>query len=83
MDEQNLLEKLLYGDTQGKRTFSQYRKEKELLDEKTKGLKKTGTGTTKNRNDLIKRMENSYQKRQRTKKVQKLKDNSDHWKGLE
>jgi len=83
MDEQNLLEKLLYGDTQGKRTFSQYRKEKELLGEKTKGLKKTGTGTSKTRNDLIKRMENSYQKRQRTKKVQKLKDNSDHWKGLE
>jgi len=83
MDEQNLLEKLLYGDTQGKRTFSQYRKEKELLDEKTKGPKKTGTGTIKTRNDLIKRMENSYQKRQRTKKVQKLKDNSDHWKGLE
>ena len=83
MDEQNLLEKLLYGDTQGKRTFSQYRKEKELLDEKTKGPKKTGTGTSNTRNDLIKRMENSYQKRQRTKKVQKLKDNSDHWKGLE
>jgi hypothetical protein len=32
--------------------------------------------------DLIKRMSSAYQKRKREKKIDKLKSNSDHWKGL-
>ena len=32
--------------------------------------------------DLIKRMSSAYQKRKREKKRDKLKSNSDHWKGL-
>ena len=36
MKEKNSLEELLYGDTQGKRTFSNFRKEGEGLTERTK-----------------------------------------------
>jgi hypothetical protein len=32
--------------------------------------------------NLIKRMSSAYQKRTREKKIDKLKSNSDHWKGL-
>jgi hypothetical protein len=32
--------------------------------------------------NLIKRMSSAYQKRKREKKIDKLKSNSDHWKGL-
>ena len=42
----------------------------------------TFDGTTKEDDDLL-LMENSYRRRQRDKKIKKLSDNSDHWKGLE
>ena len=37
----------------------------------------------KGKSDLIDRMLSSYRKRKRAKKLQKLLDRSDHWKGLE
>ena len=70
MKEKTSIEELLYGDTQGKRTFSQYRKEKEILDEKTKGSEKTKTGDNTTKDNLTERMETLYQKRQRSKTVQ-------------
>ena len=33
--------------------------------------------------DVIKRMLGAYKKRKREKKIDKLKSNQDHWKGLE
>jgi hypothetical protein len=32
--------------------------------------------------NLIKRMSSAYQKRKREEKIDKLKSNSDHWRGL-
>lgn len=32
--------------------------------------------------DVIKRMKDAYQKRKRQKKIDKLKSNDNHWKGL-
>lgn len=32
--------------------------------------------------DVIKRMKDAYQKRKRQKKINKLKSNDNHWKGL-
>ena len=55
--QQNTLERLLYGDTQGRKTFSTFRREGGGLTEKTKG--------------------------KRDKKVEKLSNNKNHWKGLE
>ena len=55
--QQNTLERLLYGDTQGRKTFSTFRKEGGELTEKTKG--------------------------KRDKKIEKLSNNKNHWKGLE
>lgn len=83
MYEQNPLEMILYGDTQGKRTFNQFRKESGLSEEKTSFIDEDKRTRNTKGNDTVKRMENSYQKRQRTKKVQKLNDNPDHWKKLE
>ena len=83
MEQQNPLERLLYGDTKGKRTFSRFRKESGILDEKTNRTKKDRTQGSSNGKDLITRMGKSYQKRQRDKKIQKLSDNPSHWKGLE
>lgn len=83
MNEQNYLEKILYGDTHGKRTFNQFRKESGLSEEKTSLIDEDKRTRNSKGNDTVRRMENSYQKRQRTKKVQKLNDNPDHWKGLE
>ena len=39
--------------------------------------------SSKKRTGTLERMENSYRRRQRDKKIKKLSDNSDHWKGLE
>jgi len=83
MYEQNPLEMILYGDTQGKRTFNQFRKESGLSEEKTSFIDEDKRTRNSKGNDTVRRMENSHQKRQRTKKVQKLNDNPDHWKGLE
>jgi len=33
--------------------------------------------------DLLKRMNNAYKRNKRKKKIDKLKNNSSHWKGLE
>jgi len=33
--------------------------------------------------DLLKRMNNAYKRNKREKKIDKLKNNSSHWKGLE
>ena len=55
--QQNTLERLLYGDTQGRKTFSTFRREGGELTEKTKG--------------------------KRDKKIEKLSNNKNHWKGLE
>lgn len=33
--------------------------------------------------DLLKRMSNAYQKNKRQKKIDKLKNDNSHWKGLE
>jgi hypothetical protein len=82
MYEQNPLEMILYGDTQGKRTFNQFRKESGLSEEKTSFIDEDKRTRNSKGNDTVRRMENSHQKRQRTKKVQKLNDNPDHWKGL-
>ena len=46
-----------------------------------KRVKRKGKG--KGKSDLIDRMLSSYRKRKRAKKLQKLLDRSDHWKGLE
>lgn len=35
------------------------------------------------RNGVIKRMVKAYQKRKREKKIKKLANDSEHWKGLE
>mgnify|MGYP001374913280 CR=1 FL=1 len=70
MKEKTSIEELLYGDTQGKKTFSQYRKEKEILDEKTKGSEKTKSGDNTTRDKLTERMDDLHQTRQRSKKVQ-------------
>jgi hypothetical protein len=32
--------------------------------------------------DVVKRMKDAYQKRKRQKKIDKLKSNDNHWKGL-
>ena len=57
MKEMNSLEDLLYGETNGKKTFSTFRKEGGELTERTKG--------------------------KREKKINKLSNKKDHWKGLE
>ena len=57
INQQTTLERLLYGDTQGRKTFSTFRKEGGQLTERTKG--------------------------KREKKIDKLSNNKDHWKGLE
>lgn len=82
MYKQNPLEELLYGDTQGKKTFSQFRKgrnteirDSSVEEEKTRDTQK-GTGT-------LERMGKSYKRRKRERKIQKLSDNPNHWKGLE
>ena len=45
-------------------------------------IKEDSNRGTKKRTETLDRMEKSYQKRQRDKKIQKLTDNSDHWGGL-
>ena len=81
MNKQNPLEELLYRDAQGKKTFSQFRQRRES--EVENGSVKEDTSTSsKKRTGTLERMEKSYQKRQRDKKIQKLKDFSDHWKNL-
>ena len=82
MNKQNPLEELLYGDTQGKKTFSQFRKGGETEVENGSVEEDTST-SSKKRTGTLERMENSYRRRQRDKKIKKLSDNSDHWKGLE
>ena len=81
MNNQNPLEELLYGDTQGKKTFSQFRKERRLEVEND-SIKEDSNRSTKKRTGTLDRMEKSYQKRQRDKKIQKLTNNSDHWRRL-
>ena len=39
--------------------------------------------TENNRAKLIDRMVSAYKKRKRTEKIEKLKDNPNHWKGLQ
>lgn len=38
---------------------------------------------SKGREKVLKRMVDSYKKRKRKKKIEKLLDNDKHWKGLE
>ena len=83
MEQQNPLEKILYGDLpRGKKFFSQFRKESGILEEQTSTTKKNRTQSSKDGKDLIRRMGQSYRKRQRDKKIQKLSDNPSHWRGL-
>jgi hypothetical protein len=54
-------------------------------DKQNKGWDEKEEGRMKDKmlyDDLIKRMSSAYQKRKREKKIDKLKSNSDHWKGL-
>jgi len=81
MNNQNPLEDLLYGNTQGKKTFSQFRKER-CLEVENDSIKEDLNRSSKKRTGTLDRMEKSYQKRQRDKKIQKLTDNSDHWRRL-
>ena len=83
MSGQNILEIMLYGDSQDKKTFHEFRREAGLLDEKTKGSKKVRTRSLKDGDGTAKRMEKAYTKRQRDKKVEKLQSDSNHWKGLQ
>ena len=82
MNQQNPLEKILYGDTNGKKTFSQFRQGRET-EEGTVSVEENTVRGPKKRKDTVGRMEKSYRRRQRDKKVQKLSDNSDHWSGLQ
>lgn len=82
MYKQNPLDKLLYGDTKGKKTFSQFRKGRQTEGENG-SVKEDTSPSSKKRTGTLDRMENSYRRRQRNKKIKKLSDNSDHWKGLE
>lgn len=82
MKEQNPLEKILYGETHGKKTFSQFRQGRET-EEETVSVEENTVRGSKKRTDTLERMEKSYRRRQRDKKIQKLSDNSDHWEGLE
>lgn len=82
MNEQNYLEKILYGDTHGKRTFTQFRKEGMSQEENYSTEEDTHTGSKKT-NDTLRRMEKSTQRRTREKKIKKLQDNPSHWRGLQ
>ena len=81
MNHQNPLEEILYGQTNGKKTFSQFRKGR-TTEEENSSLEEDKRDGSSKRKDTLRRMGNSYQRTKREKKIQKLSDNSDHWKGL-
>ena len=81
MYEQNSLEKILYGNTNGKKSFSQFRKGR-VCEEKNSSLEEDTDRSSKKRKDTVRRMEGSHQKRNRDKKIKKLQDNPRHWSGL-
>ena len=83
MTYQNPLEEILYGTTYGKRTFTQFRDQIRESEEKNGSLEEDRTRGSKKRTDTVGRMEKSYQRRQREKKIEKLSNDSGHWKGLE
>ncbi len=73
-NEQNSLQEILYGKTQGMKSFSNFRKEEKELIERRQGERSQ---------DTIQRMEKSHQRREREKKIDKLSNNKDHWEGLQ
>ena len=81
MNEQNYLEKILYGDTYGKKTFTQFRKEG-MSQEENHSIEEDTSRSSKKTNDTLRRMEKSTQRRTRDKKIKKLQDNPRHWSGL-
>ena len=81
MYEQNSLEKILYGNTNGKKSFSQFRKGR-VCEEKNSSLEEDTDRSSKKRKDTVRRMEGSHQKRNRDKKIKKLESDSSHWRGL-
>ena len=82
MNYQNPLEEILYGTTYGKRTFTQFRDQVRESKEENGSLEENRTRGPKKRKDTVGRMENSYQRRQRKKKIEKLSSDEGHWKGL-
>ena len=82
MNEQNPLEQILYGDNYGKRTLSQFREEGRVLREKIERTQKDQNRSTPSGTDTLRRMENSYKRRKRQKKIEKLQSTGE-WSGLE
>ena len=83
MNYQNPLEEILYGTTYGKRTFTQFRNQIRESRKENGSLEEDRTRDSQKGKDTLGRMEQSYKRRKREKKIQKLSDYSDHWEGLE
>jgi len=82
MNNQNPLEEILYGTTYGKRTFTQFRNQIRESRKENGSLEEDRTRGSQKGKDTLGRMEQSYKRRKREKKIQKLSDYSDHWEGL-
>ena len=83
MNYQNPLEEILYGTTYGKRTFTQFRNQIRESRKENGSLEEDRTRGSQKGKDTLGRMEQSYKRRKREKKIQKFIDNPRHWSGIE